>query len=75
MINLTRERGGILDRVWDKVGEVLGGVCEEAWLALDEQGWNRSGGTLTLRGGRIWTGDPARPWAKSVVIRNGFIAG
>lgn len=29
---------------------------------------------LWLRGGRVWTGDPARPWAESVLVRGNRIA-
>jgi predicted amidohydrolase YtcJ len=31
--------------------------------------------TLHLRNARIWTGDPDRPWASSLTIRHGRIAG
>ena len=32
-----------------------------------------AGGTLVLRGGGVYTLDPARPWARAVVVRDGRI--
>ena len=33
----------------------------------------RTKATLVLTGGRVWTGDPARPWATAIAVSEGML--